>query len=96
MNKEIEAKNLVQFRLTGTAPADRPDGTLLVSFYHLDTFNQEAVNWHIAGLLVENRMNAQVLYEGNLQNNTAYQPAIYNLLNRVEVYVNCVRIEKVK
>lgn len=48
-----------------------PDGNLLVSFYHLDVFNQQAVNWHIAGLLVENRMNAQVLYEGNIQNNTA-------------------------
>ena len=89
MNKEIEAKNWVQFRLTGT-----PDGNLLVSFYHLDTFSQEAVNWHIASLLVENRLNAQVFYEGNLQNNTHYQTAIYNLLNRVNVYVNCVRIEK--
>lgn len=91
MKNKLNAKNFVQFRLTGT-----PDGNLLVSFYHLDTFNQEAVNWHIAGLLVENRMNAQVLYEGNLQNNTAYQPAVFNLLNRVEVYVNCVRIERVK
>ena len=91
MKNELDAKNLVQFRLTGT-----PDGNLLVSFYHLDTFNQDAVNWHLASLLVENRMNAQVLYEGNLQNNTHYQPAIYNLLNRVEVYVNCVRIERVK
>ena len=89
MNKEIEAKNLVQFRLTGT-----PDGNLLVSFYHLDTFSQEAVNWHIASLLVENRLDAQVLYKGNLQNNTHYQTAIYNLLDRVNVYVNCVRIEK--
>ena len=34
MNKELEAKNLVQFRLTGT-----PDGNLLVSFYQLDVFN---------------------------------------------------------
>jgi len=91
MKNDLNAKNLVQFRLTGT-----PDGNLLVSFYHLDTFNQEAVNWHIAGLLVENRMNARVLYEGNLQNNTYYQPAIYNLLERVDQYVNCVRIEKVK
>ena len=91
MDKELEAKNLVQFRLTGT-----PDGNLLVSFYHLDVFNQQAVNWHIAGLLVENRMNAQVLYEGNIQNNTHHQTAIYNLLERVAVYVNCVRIEKVK
>ncbi len=91
MKNKLDPKNLVQFRLTGI-----PDGNLLVSFYHLDTFNQEAVNWHIAGLLVENRMNAQVLYEGNLQNNTHHQPAIYNLLNRVEVYVNCVRIERIK
>jgi hypothetical protein len=91
MNKEMEAKNWVQFRLTGT-----PDGNVLVSFYYLDTFSPEAVNWHIAGLLVENRMNAQVLYEGNIQNNTHYQPAIYNLLERVNVYVNCVRIERVK
>ena len=67
-----------------------------MSFYHLDVFNAQAVNWHIAGLLVENRLNAQVLYEGNLQNNTHYQPAIYNLLERVEVYVNCVRIERLK
>ena len=91
MDKELEAKNIVQFRLTGT-----PDGNLLVSFYQLDVFNQQAVNWHIAGLLVENRMNAQVLYEGNIQNNTHHQTAIYNLLERVEVYVNCVRIERVK
>ncbi len=92
MKNKLDAKNLVQFRLTGT-----PDGTLLVSFYHLDTFNQEAINWHIAGLLVENRLNANVvLYEGNLQNNTAYQPAVYNLLKRVDVCVNCVRIERVK
>ena len=91
MNKDLDAKNLVQFRLTGT-----PDGNLLVSFYQLDTFSQEAVNWHIAGLLVENRMNAQVLYEGNIPNNTQYQSAIFNLLERVEVYVNCVRIERVK
>ena len=77
-----------------------------MSFYHLDVFNQQAVNWHIAGLLVENRMNAQVLYEGNIQNNTAtaatvartvyHQTAIYNLFERVDVYVNCVRIERVK
>ena len=91
MKNNLDAKNLVQFRLTGT-----PDGNLLVSFYHLDTFNQEAVNWHIAGLLVEDRMNVRVLYEGNLQNNTHYQPAIYNLLERVNQYVNCVRIERVK
>ena len=91
MNKELEAKNLVQFRLTGT-----PHGNVLVSFYHLDVFNQQAVNWHIAGLLVENRMNAQVLYEGNIQNNNQYQTAVYNLLERVDVYVNCVRIEQVK
>lgn len=91
MKNDLDAKNLVQFRLTGT-----PDGNLLVSFYHLDTFNQEAVNWHIAGLLMENRMSAQVLYEGNLQNNTAYPTAVYNLLERVNHYVNCVRIERVK
>ena len=91
MNKELDAKNVVQFRLTGT-----PDGNLLVSFYQLDTFSQEAVNWHIASLLVENRMNAQVFYEGNIQNNTHYQTAIYKLLERVSVYVNCVRIERVK
>ena len=90
MKTDTEVKNVVKFRLTG-----RLDGDLLVTFYHLDTFSQEAVNWHIAGLLVENRMNAQVLYEGNLQNNTHYQPAIYNLLNRVEVFVNCVWIERV-
>ncbi|RZK44717.1 MAG: hypothetical protein EOO61_02770 [Hymenobacter sp.] len=90
MKKDVEAKNWVQFRLIGT-----PDGNLLVSFYQLDTFNQEAVNWHIASLLVENRMNAQVLYEGNLQNNTHYQSAIYKLLERVNLYVNCVRIERV-
>jgi len=90
MEKELKAKNLVQFRLTGT-----PDGNLLVSFYHLDVFNEQAVNWHIAGLLVENKLGARVLYEGNLSNNTAYQPAIYNLLKRVDSYVNCVRIERV-
>lgn len=91
MKKEFDAKSWVQFRLT-----DTPDGNLLVSFYHLDTFSQEAVNWHIAGLLVENKMNASMLYEGNLQNNTHYQTAIYKLLERVTVYVNCVRIERVK
>ena len=89
MKTDTDIKNVVKFRLTGT-----PDGDLLVTFYQLDTFNQEAVNWHIAGLLVEDRMSAQVLYEGNLQNNTHYQPAIYNLLNRVKVYINCVRIER--
>lgn len=82
-------KNIVKFRLTGT-----PDGNLLITFFHIDVFNQQAVNWHIAELLVEERMNAKVLYEGNLSNNTHYQPAIYNLLQRVEVYVNCVRIER--
>jgi hypothetical protein len=76
---DLDAKNLVQFRLIGTARRTVPDGNLLVSFYHLDTFNQNAVNWHIAGLLVGNRMNAQVLYEGNIQNNTA-TPA-YTLSN---------------
>lgn len=91
MDNSLKAKNLVQFRLTGT-----PDGNLLVSFYHLDVFNEQAVNWHIAGLLVENKIGARVLYEGNLSNNTHYQPAISNLLNRVDGYINCVRIEKVK
>lgn len=91
MNNEFEAKHLVQFRLTGT-----PDGNLLVSFYYLNTFNQDAVNWHIAGLLVENKMSRDVLYEGNLQNNTQYPTAIYNLLERVSQYVNCVRIERIK
>lgn len=90
MGKESKAKNLVQFRLTGT-----PDGNLLVSFYQLDVFNEQAVNWHIASLLVEDKLGARVLYEGNLSNNTAYQNAICNLLDRVDVYVNCVRIEKV-
>lgn len=91
MKNDLDAKNLVQFRLTGT-----PDGNLLVSFYQLDVFNEQAVNWHIAGLLVENKLAARVLYEGNLSNNTAYPTAIYNLLERVDQYVNCVRIEKVK
>lgn len=91
MNKEIEAKNLVQFRLTGTH-----NGNLLVSFYHLNVFNQQAINWHIAGLLMEDKLGARVLYEGNLYNNAAYQMAIGNLLERVRVYVNCVRIEIVK
>ncbi|RZM08793.1 MAG: hypothetical protein EOO88_49705 [Pedobacter sp.] len=91
MDNQLNAKNVVQFRLTGT-----PKGNLLVSFYQLDVFNQQAVNWHIAGLLVENKLNAGVLYEGNLSNNTVYPTAIYNLLERVEVYVNCVRIEQAK
>ncbi len=91
MRDDLEANNLVQFRMTGT-----PDGNLLVSFYQLNTFSKEAIDWYIAQLLVENRINAQVLYEGNLQNNTHYQRAIYNLLERVNVYVNCVRIERVK
>ena len=90
MESGLAARNLVQFRLTGT-----PDGNLLVSFYHLDVFNDQAVNWHIAGLLVENKLGAKVLYEGNLSNNTVYQRAIYNLLQRVNVYVNCVRIERI-
>lgn len=51
MLKDLEAKNLVQFRLTGT-----PDGNLLVSFYQLDVFNEQAVNWRIASLLVENKL----------------------------------------
>jgi len=90
MKNDLDAKNWVQFRLTGT-----PDGNLLVSFYHLDVFNEQAVNWHIAGLLVENKLGARVLYEGNLLNTTHYQTAIYNLLERVNRYVNCVRIERV-
>ena len=90
MKNKLNAKNLVQFRLTGT-----PDGNLLVSFYQLDVFNEQAVNWHIAGLLVDNKMGTRVLYEGNLSNNTHYQPAIYRLLERVDQYVNCVRIEQV-
>jgi len=82
--------NLIQFRLTGT-----PDRTLLVSFYRLDTFDQAKVNFHIASLLVDNELGNNVLYEGNFQNNpTIYRDAIFNLLNRVEVYVNCVRIER--
>ncbi|WP_281257930.1 hypothetical protein [Spirosoma oryzae] len=36
-------KNIVKYRLTRT-----PDGNLLVSFYHLDVFDQQAVNWRIA------------------------------------------------
>ena len=83
-------KNEVKFRLTGT-----PEGNLLVSFYYLDITSQEAVNWHIAEQLVEGRLGAQVLYEGNLQNNTVYPQAIYKLLERVQLYVNCVRIERV-
>ena len=58
-----------------------------MSFYQLDVFNEQAVNWHIAGLLVENKLGARVLYEGNLSNNTAYLAAIYNLLERVDQYV---------
>jgi hypothetical protein len=81
-------KNMVKYRLTGT-----PDGNLLVSFYHLDVFDQQAVNWRIAEKLVDEKMGPEVLYEGNL-NNTHYQPAIFNLLRRVEVYVNYVRIER--
>lgn len=81
-------KNMVKYRITGT-----PDGNLLVSFYHLDVFDQQAVNWRIAEQLVDEKMSPEVLCEGNL-NNTHYQPAIFNLLRRVEVYVNCVRIER--
>ena len=91
MRTDSGIKNVVKFRLTGT-----PDGNLLVSFYYLDIASKEAVNWHIAEQFVEGKMTAQVLYEGNLQNNTAYQGAVYRLLERVEVYVNCVRIERVK
>lgn len=90
MRTDSGIKNIVKFRLTGT-----PDGNLLVSFYYLNIASQEAVNWHIAEQLVEGKMMAHVLYEGNLQNNTAYQTAIVKLLERVEVYVNCVRIERV-
>lgn len=82
-------KNIVKYRITGT-----PDGNLLVSFYHLDVFDQQAVNWRIAEQLVDEKMGPEVLYEGNLNNNTHYQPAIFNLLRRVELYVNCVRIER--
>jgi hypothetical protein len=90
MKNDLDAKNLVQFRLTGT-----PDGNLVVSFYYLDVFNEQTVNWHIAGLLVDNKLGARVLYEGNLSNNTHYQTAIVKLLDRVTQYVNCVRIERV-
>ncbi|MBC3789081.1 hypothetical protein [Spirosoma utsteinense] len=90
MRTDSGIKNVVKFRLTGT-----PDGNVLVSFYYLDITSQEAVNWHIAEQLVEGKLMAHVLYEVNLQNNTAYQSAIYKLLERVEVYVNCVRIERV-
>ncbi len=82
-------KNIVRFRLTGT-----PDGNLLVTFFHLDVFNEMAVNRHIAQQLLGDQLGVRVLYEGNLQNNTHYPSAILNLLQRVEVYVNCVRIEK--
>ena len=82
-------KNVIKYRITGT-----PDGNLLVSFYHLDVFDQQAVNWRIAEQLVDEKMGPEVLYEGNLNNNMHYQPAIFNLLRRVEVYVNCVRIER--
>lgn len=82
-------KNVVKFRPTGS-----PDGTLLITFFHIDVFNEQAVNWHIAEILVEEKINAKVVYEGNLSNNTYYQPAIYNLLQRVKMYVNCVRIER--
>jgi hypothetical protein len=80
--------NIARFRLTGT-----PDGNLLVTFFELDIFDETVVNRHIArqflgGLLKE------VLYEGNIQNNTLYPSAINDLLQRVQVYVNCVRIEK--
>lgn len=90
MRTESRIKNMVKFRLTGT-----PDGNVLVSFYHLDVFDQGAVNWHIAEQLVDGRLSAQVLYEGNLQNNTHYKNAIYKLLERVDLYVNCVRIERI-
>lgn len=82
-------KNSVKFRLTNT-----PDGNLLVTFFCLDTFNHAAVNTHIARQLLGGQLGKEVFYEGNLQNNTHYQAAITNLLHRVEVYVNCVRIER--
>ena len=94
MRTDSGIKNVVKFRLTGTA-ARLPDGNLLVSFYYLNITSQDAVNWHIAEQLVEGKLMAEVLYEGNLQNNTAYQTAIYRRRERVEVYVNCVRIERV-
>ena len=82
-------KNIVRFRLTGT-----PDGDLLVTFFHLDIFNEIVVNRHISKQLLGGQLGAGVPYEGNLQNNTHHPSAISNLLQRVEVYVNCVRIEK--
>lgn len=91
MTNELDPKNEIQFQLT-----DTPHGNLLVRFYYLDTFNQEAVNWHIARLLVENKMSPDVLYEGHLLNNTLYPKAIYTLLQGVHQFVNCVRIERVK
>ena len=87
--RESAITNIVRFRLTGT-----PDGNLLVTFFYLDIFNEMAVNRHIAGQLLGGQLGARVLYEGNLQNNTHYPSAIVNLLQRVEIYVNCVRIEK--
>lgn len=101
MNENLEAKNSIQFRLTDTASArsaerDRAHGNLLVSFYYLDTVNQQAVDWHIASLLVEEKLGAGVLYEGNLANNTVHVTAIHNLQWRIERSVNCVRIERVK
>jgi hypothetical protein len=88
-DQERVIKNIVRFRLTGT-----PDGNLLVTFFHLDVFNDMAVNRHIAGQFLGGLLGAGVLYEGNIQNNTHYPTAVTNLLLRVEVYVNCVRIEK--
>jgi hypothetical protein len=89
MNKGSGIKNRVKFRLTGT-----PDGDLLVTFYHLDVFNDSAVNYHIATQFLGGQFGSKVLYEGNLQNNTYYQPAIYRLAERIELYVNCARIER--
>lgn len=67
----------------------------MVTFYYLDVFNQATVDWHIAGQFVEGRLHPNVLYEGDLQNISYYQSAIYNLMQRIEQYVNCVRIERV-
>lgn len=88
--KKGEIKNVTKFRLTGT-----PEGNLLVTFFELDIFDHEAVNWHLAERFVSQKVvNAGVVYEGNLSNLTHYQEAIHNLLKRVNVYVNCVRIEQ--
>jgi len=88
--KKGDIRNETKFRLTGT-----PEGNLLVTFFELDIFDQEAVNWHLAERFVSQKViNAGVVYEGNLSNLTHYHQAIHNLLKRVPVYVNCVRIER--